>query len=398
MRGLLLDALAGIAVRIDYPEAFEDGPDIVVSPGKAGECIFNTVAGLEEAGAAGPDIVVSPGEAEVKSSDIVVSPGEAEGDGFDNVSGPGEAKADSIETVVSPGEAGAADPETVVSPGEAKADSPDIVVTLKKAGELLAGLLDGAEAGRIVRDGVRVAIVGKPNTGKSSLFNALSREDAAIVTATPGTTRDALEIWLDIRGVPVLLTDTAGIREDAGEIESLGIERAMEQYHKSDASVLVLDGSSILSEEDSAAAMRLDPGKPLIVAINKEDLPQAFDREEAAGLLPFPCGAENITHISLVGDGRCASVEKLEALLEKTVLGGDCAGSSLLVTKARHKALLETATEEIAEAMDVIDRGEAPEFAEVNIRAAWNALGEITGETAADDVIDRVFEEFCVGK
>ena len=341
-RGLLLDALAGIAVRIDYPEAFEDEFDIAVKP--------------EGTFAAGSDIVVKPKEAGADGSGIVVSR------------------------------------------EEACADGPDIVVKLKKAGEMLAELLGGADAGRIVRDGVRVAIVGKPNTGKSSLFNALSREDAAIVTAVPGTTRDALEIWLDIRGVPVLLTDTAGIREGAGEIESLGIERAMEQYAKSDAAVLILDGSGALSDEDRAVAGRLDPGKPLIVAINKGDLPQAFGREEAAGLLPFPCGAERIVHISLVGDGLRSSVEKVEGLLEKTVLGSACAGSSLLVTKARHKALLEAAAAEIAEAMAALGRAAAPEFAEVNIRAAWNALGEITGETAADDVIDRVFEDFCVGK
>ena len=412
VREMLLDALAGIAVRIDYPEAFEEDfdniSDIVVrleAAGEAGEA-------AAEAGAEGSDIVVMPGEegkaaaeAEAEGSDIVVMPGEVgkvtkeeEAEGSDIVVKP-EAAGEAGEAPGVEGSDIVVKQEAAEKAGEvAGTDGSDIEEVLNKAGGMLAGLLEGAEAGRIVRDGVRVAIIGKPNTGKSSLFNALSREDAAIVTATPGTTRDALEIWLDIHGIPVLLTDTAGIRESAGEIEALGIERAMEQYRKSDAAILVLDGSSPISEEDADAVRRLDPCKPLIVVINKEDLPQAFGMEDAAGFLPFSCGQEKIIQISLIGDGIKKSVGKVEGLLEETMLGGAFAGSSLLVTKARHKAMLETAESEIAEAVDVLKRGEALEFAEVNIRAAWNALGEITGETAADDVIDRVFEEFCVGK
>jgi len=269
---------------------------------------------------------------------------------------------------------------------------------LSKAAEDIRELLEGASAGRLIKDGVRVVIIGKPNTGKSSLFNAMVREEAAIVTATPGTTRDAIEIWLDVRGVPVLLSDTAGIREGAENIEELGIKRAKEQYRKSDVSILLLDGSEKLSDEDLDIAKLLDPEKKLIVAINKTDLPKAFEKSSLK-TLSLIIDEKEILDISLINDEYSkTAVEQIEQKIEDFVLEGVNAGSSLLVTKIRHKGLLEKALGEIEEAQSVLSEGKAPEFAEINLRSAWNALGEITGETATGDIIDRVFEEFCVGK
>jgi len=260
-------------------------------------------------------------------------------------------------------------------------------------------LLKGAETGRLVRDGVRAVIIGKPNTGKSSLFNALAREDAAIVTATPGTTRDAIEVWLDIKGIPVLLSDTAGIREGKEEIENLGIERAKEQYLKADVTIFLLDSSEALSEEDMAIAKLLDPEKKLILAINKSDLPKVFSKESPVKILPFDFDEKEIETISLISDeGIREAISIIEEKLEAFVFNGVSPGASLLVTKARHKTLLEKAALEIGEAREAASRGEAPEFIEINIRAAWTSLGEITGETATEDIIDRVFEEFCIGK
>jgi len=270
---------------------------------------------------------------------------------------------------------------------------------LSPAAADIAELLEEAEAGRLIRDGVRAAIIGKPNTGKSSLFNALVREDAAIVTATPGTTRDAIEVWLDVKGVPVLLSDTAGIREEESDIEKLGIERAKEQYRKAEVTIFLLDGSEPLSEEDFSIVKMLDPGKKLIVAINKTDLSAAFGKEKAAEILPFDFDKEEIEELSLVGDRVCKdAVARIEQRLWDIVIGGADAGTSLLVTKVRHKQLLETALAETEEARRALASGEAPEFCEVSLRAAWNALGEITGETASEEIIDRVFEDFCVGK
>ena len=270
---------------------------------------------------------------------------------------------------------------------------------IEKAGEDIEELLEGADAGRLIRDGIRVVIIGKPNTGKSSLFNVLAREDAAIVTSTPGTTRDAIEIWLDVKGVPVLLSDTAGIRENADQIEKLGVERAKEQYSKADASIFLLDGSESLSEEDFTIAKLLDPDKKLIVAINKKDLQAAFGRREAAEILPGYFDEKEILEISLVDDESCGkAVSSIEQRLENFVLGNISSGTSLLVTKIRHKVLLEKAVSEINEAKEALTRSNAPEFVEINIRAAWSALGEVTGETATEDIINSVFEDFCVGK
>ena len=276
---------------------------------------------------------------------------------------------------------------------------------LQESESVIASLLEGAEAGRIIRDGIRVVIIGKPNTGKSSLFNAMSREDAAIVTATPGTTRDALEIWLDVRGIPVLLTDTAGIRESEEEIEALGIERALDQYQRADIAIFLLDGSKVLSKEDYDIAKNLDKEKKHILVINKTDLPQELKEQEAVLLLPEETrkGTE-IIKLSLIGDEQYKmneagdGMKAIENKIEALIIGGVSAGHSLLVTKAGHKRLLEIAISEIEEAKAILRTHEAPEFAEVNIRAAWMALGELIGEQVTDEIINKVFEEFCVGK
>ena len=270
---------------------------------------------------------------------------------------------------------------------------------IREAAEKINELLLGAETGRLVREGIRVAIIGKPNTGKSSLFNVMAREDAAIVTATPGTTRDAIEIWLDIRGVPVLLSDTAGIRESAGEIEAMGIERAKEQYRKADVSIFLIDSSAPLSKEDIDIAKLLDPEKKLLLMINKTDLPRAFGKNEASKMIPFDFDEKEIGEISLIDDEKCKeAISLIENRLENIVFGNALAGSSLFVTKERHKGLLEKAAAEIEEANKALASGEAVEFVEINLKAAWNSLGEVTGETATEDIIYRVFEEFCVGK
>ena len=272
---------------------------------------------------------------------------------------------------------------------------------LKRAANEVGELLKGADAGRIVKDGIRAVIIGKPNVGKSSLFNAIVREDAAIVTEIPGTTRDSIEIWVDIDGIPVQLIDTAGIREEGDGIELLGIERTKEQYRKAEMSVFMLDGSAPLSVEDESIAQMLDPEKKLIVVIGKSDLPQAIGKKEAVALIPFQYRVEDVIYISLVDGEKMNDKEKtgeLENRIRNISMEGAFSGASLLVTKAQHKAAMKRAADEIEEALEVMSGEKAYEFAEVNIRAAWEALGEIIGETASDEIINCVFEEFCVGK
>ena len=296
-------------------------------------------------------------------------------------------------------------PDEFESEGGDKGRYDLMISELRECASIVDALLEGAEAGKMIRDGVRVAIIGKPNTGKSSLYNALSREDAAIVTATPGTTRDSLEIWLDIKGIPVLLSDTAGIRDSEEEIEKLGIKRAMDQYQRADIAIFLLDGSRPLSKEDTDIAKSLYREKKHIAAINKSDLPGVFRPGEVLAIYPFDDLEEkDILHISLIDDRTAGmnrkdeEIRKIENLIEAFIMGGVSAGSSLLVTKANQKSMLEDAANEIAEAEKSLEKGAAPEFAEINIRAAWEILGELIGERIADDVINKVFEEFCVGK
>ena len=280
---------------------------------------------------------------------------------------------------------------------------------IRQAREIVDRLLENADAGRFVRNGIRVALLGKPNTGKSSLFNALAREAAAIVTEIPGTTRDALEIRIDLEGFPVILTDTAGIRETDGLVETLGIERSKTAYERADVAVLLIDASLPLSAEDSLIAQMLLPEKPLVVALNKQDLPVLTDEAAVRRLVPFAkrfvktrllFGEGGFPESSdILPDGGIAALEAalLEAALSRNgAFAG--AGQEFLVTRERHRNLLETASAELSEAQSVLAAGDAPEFAEVNLRAAYDALGEIVGAVYTDDILDRIFSEFCIGK
>jgi len=265
---------------------------------------------------------------------------------------------------------------------------------LAKAKNIVEALIASADEGRIVRDGLRVCLLGAPNVGKSSLFNALARENAAIVTPIPGTTRDALEVWLNIRGVSVLLTDTAGIRETEDEIEALGAEKSKSAYEKADLCVFVLDGTRAVNEQDDAIAAMLSQSKKTFVAISKNDLPQVLFPAAARTLVPFASEVLSVSAQSIDG------IRALEEAIGKLALGGAAtqAGTGALVTRANQKEALVRALAELTEAESVFARGDAPEFAEVNIRAAYEILGEILGETFTDDILDRVFSEFCIGK
>ena len=271
----------------------------------------------------------------------------------------------------------------------------EISSNLNEAAKLITALLADADRGRLVREGLRVCIIGKPNAGKSSLYNALLREDAAIVTATPGTTRDVLEVMIDVNGVPVILTDTAGIRGGAGEIERIGIDRAREVYERADVCLFVVDGSKSISDEDRMIAALLNPDKKTIIVVTKNDLPQNVADEDVKTLVAF---AGTIVRTAL-GENSSYGILEIEEYLSGLVLGGSLsAGAPLLVTKAYHKAALEESLNNVEAAVLAIDSGEAPEFAEIDIHAAYDKLGEIIGETVTDDILERVFSEFCVGK
>jgi tRNA modification GTPase len=255
-------------------------------------------------------------------------------------------------------------------------------------------LIDTAGAGRMLRDGVNVVITGKPNVGKSSLLNALLRETRAIVSDTPGTTRDRVEEYANVRGIPVRFTDTAGIREAEGEIERIGVDMAADAVRDADIVLFVADGNSGIDENDAGVAdiIRAAGEKTALLAVSKSDISQAINLAEAERLLPF---AKTFPVSSVTMDG----IPELEDGIADLVFGGRTASRErILVADARQKNLLLRAEAEATEAALALRAGEPLDFAEVNIRAAYDALGEITGETVTEDILDRVFEKFCIGK
>ncbi len=245
--------------------------------------------------------------------------------------------------------------------------------------------------GRIMREGLKVCLVGKPNVGKSSLMNALLKENRVIVTQIPGTTRDAIEEEMNIDGIPVVLTDTAGIRDTEDEVEKIGIEKSKEAFNRADLIVLMLDSGNPLEEEDHALITQVGERKCL-VALNKCDTGKTLDTAELQALLP---GGE-IIYVSALND---IGIDEIKSRIKDMVFGGEAVQKeSFVVTNARHGELIRQSAENLTEAIGMAGRREPLEFIEVDINSAYQLLGEIIGETVADDFIDEVFARFCLGK
>jgi tRNA modification GTPase len=263
-------------------------------------------------------------------------------------------------------------------------------------------LLAGAGRGRILREGLRVAIVGRPNVGKSSLLNALLRTERAIVTPIAGTTRDTIEERASLGGVALHLVDTAGLTPSEDPIERIGVQRSRAAARDSDLLLFVLDASAQLTDLDSRAAaelaaLRAESGgetvalAPVLVALNKADLPAIVSEREAMALWP---GAR-IVHTSAVAPN---GTETLEQAMLDSVLAGQASGADALVSSARHADALRRAADHLAAALEALDVGIPLDLVSIDLRSALDALGEITGETASDDLLDRIFAEFCIGK
>ena len=258
-------------------------------------------------------------------------------------------------------------------------------------GEMIEKLLSTADTGRMIREGIRVAIVGKPNVGKSSLMNSLLRETRAIVTEIPGTTRDTIEEAISIRNIPVYLVDTAGIRETSDEVERLGIERSKAAFNEADFIIFIMDGSSAISDEDREIASYLD-GRDSVVLINKNDLERGFTNDDVRELVNDPV----IIETSLINN---EGIEEIENHIEELVYGGELSQhDSTMVNNVRHIELLKQSRDSLRDAMEITLAREALDFIEVDVRNAYDLLGEITGETVSDDIINEVFARFCLGK
>jgi len=272
----------------------------------------------------------------------------------------------------------------------------DIARAIGAARQETERLLADAEVGIIYRQGVRVAIIGRPNVGKSSLLNALLRTNRAIVTPTPGTTRDTIEESVNIGGAPVCLIDTAGIAEAREEAEALGVERSHQALKHSDLVILVLDGSQPLTTEDEELIASLEQAErqARLVVVNKIDLlPQISPKTLEKRLKRLK--TRGVIFLSAAtGKG----LDKLEEALREAIFSGRVQSEDVLVGNIRHRDALERAARHLTAAGDSVDDGMAADFVAIDLYGAINALGEITGETVGDDVLEQIFSRFCVGK
>jgi len=257
------------------------------------------------------------------------------------------------------------------------------------AGQVLRDLIAGADRGIVYRQGIRAAIVGRPNVGKSSLLNALLRMERAIVTPIPGTTRDTLEETLNLDGIPLVLVDTAGIRNDTRNLaEDLGVARSRAALAQADLALLVIEGSSPLTAPDLEIAALIG-GKPAILAINKTDLSMVA---EVNGILP---GAPRVEISALTGAG----IADLEQAIQGAVFAGRVVASDVaLVSNPRHRDVLRRAHGHVGSALAAHRAGVPDDLVSIDLTAAANALGEITGETVSDTLLETIFGRFCVGK
>lgn len=250
-------------------------------------------------------------------------------------------------------------------------------------------LADSFRRGRLLKDGLRVALVGRPNVGKSSLFNGLLSSDRAIVTEIPGTTRDTISEVINVEGIPILITDTAGVRSSSDRIEQLGIERTRRAIADADLIVAVLDGSQPLINEDKEIISEAS-GNRCVVALNKSDL-ESFCSNNALQI------ADDLVSVSVsakTGNG----LDALCAEIIKPFTAGYLDESSFVITNARHYDLLKRTCDALQAAQNLIRESVFEELILANLYEALRFLGEITGETTSEDVLSQIFSTFCIGK
>jgi tRNA modification GTPase len=260
----------------------------------------------------------------------------------------------------------------------------EVASELTRVENMLLGLLATVRAGRVAREGLRVVLAGRPNVGKSSLLNALAGQERAIVTAQPGTTRDTVEVELNLNGVLVTLVDTAGLRESEDEVEQLGIERTLQALETADVVLVLLDSSDPLRRDD-LALLDLTKERERLVVLTKSDL---------ASRAELPVQSPALAVSTRTRSGLAELIGQISAVAVRAV----SSESSLLVTNLRHSRILAETKSLVTAALETVALGWDIELVATDVRLAYERLGEITGETITPDIADAIFAEFCIGK
>jgi len=275
--------------------------------------------------------------------------------------------------------------------------APLLLKDLKKRAVHIRGslkrMIDGARYGRILREGLKTAIIGRPNVGKSSLLNALLEHDRAIVTEMPGTTRDVIEEYLNINGVPIRIMDTAGIREVTDVAEREGVKRSIAAMQDADMVLLLLDGSEVLHDTDMELIEK-SKSRNTILVINKTDLPQMV----GADLKPPAKRAIGDSLIVKISAKKGTGLDELKNRMTESIIASHAEAGAYIVTNIRHARALEKAHSSMDAFIRALAKKISPEFLSVELREALDAIGEIIGATTPDDILNRIFSNFCIGK
>lgn len=259
----------------------------------------------------------------------------------------------------------------------------DIENVCRECAERVRRLIDTSDSGRMIREGIKTAIVGKPNVGKSSILNYLAREERAIVTDVAGTTRDVIEESVSINGIPLILSDTAGIHDTDDKVEKIGIERSRQYLDAADLVIVVIDAVDGINDDDREVLAATE-GKPRIVLINKTDVKQA------------EVSIDGYIEVSAkTGEGMDRLAKEIERLCR---LDGISSENGAVITNMRHKTALIGAKEALSRAAEALSMGMPTDIVSIDIAAAMDSLGEITGETVSESIVDEIFHNFCVGK
>lgn len=261
----------------------------------------------------------------------------------------------------------------------------------KRIKEEINQLLETGAQGKIMREGLSTVIVGRPNVGKSSMLNNLIQDNKAIVTEVAGTTRDVLEEYVNVRGVPLRLVDTAGIRDTEDIVEKIGVERSRKALSEADLILFVLNNNEPLTEDDQTL-FEVIKNEDVIVIINKTDLEQRLDVSELREII----GDMPLIQTSML---KQEGIDELEIQIKDLFFGGEVQNQDMTyVSNSRHISLLKQARQSIQDAIDAAESGIPMDMVQIDLTRTWEILGEILGESASDELIDQLFSQFCLGK